>query len=46
MNQYYLGSYQTETIAAHIYDIWKIQIMGIEAQTNFDYSKAMVLAVL
>ena len=41
-----MGNYQTEMIAAHIYDIWQIQMFGINAKTNFNFTKSMILAIL
>ena len=36
----YIGSYETEEMAARVYDKYSILVNGIKAKTNFPYTKS------
>jgi len=40
--KYYLGSYNSEELAARIYDIHAIKMRGIKARTNFRYNNTQL----
>jgi hypothetical protein len=42
----YLGTFKDPTLAAKMYDVALIQARGLEAKTNFNYSKHELLAML
>jgi hypothetical protein len=42
----YIGTYRSEEEAARVYDKFTILINGIEAKTNFNYSKSDVEGIL
>ena len=42
----YLGSYQSEELAARIYDIQAIKNRGFKARTNFTYNNIQIKKIL
>lgn len=42
----YLGTFKDATLAAKMYDVALIQARGLEAKTNFNYTKHELLAML
>ena len=45
-NKFYLGQVDNEQKAAILHDILAIQVVGTRAQTNFDWTKQNVMAIL
>ena len=39
---YYLGNFQSEKIAARIYDIFSLKLRGNKAITNFSYGNEII----
>lgn len=39
----YIGTYKTEEEAARVYDKYSIMINGVDAKTNYSYSKWEVM---
>lgn len=42
----YIGTYKSDEMAAWVYDKYSILTNGIQAKTNFNYTKSEVLEIL
>ena len=42
----YFGQHPNEEVAARMYDLINIQLKGLEAKTNFEYTKSFLLSLL
>ena len=42
----YIGAYQTEKEAAASFDFYSVMTHGVEAKTNFSYSKDMIIEMI
>ena len=45
-NKFYLGTYSTQKDAAMVFDFYSIMIHGLEAKTNFSYSKDWIVNMI
>ena len=45
-NKFYLGTYSTQKDAAMVFDFYSIMTHGLEAKTNFSYSKDWILNMI